>query len=544
MVKFISIKILIITLIAILIPLSCNKHNEISNGNIIQQEEEKLNPLANISKNILKNADIKWEQDYKNKYGSILYQQAYLKQINDTYRDAILVIPIKSKDLNNSNNLIISKHNGKHSFSIMRYFYSNSFKKKLLSLNSVKFEGFLKLESIKNGINLEYEYINGSRYTFHRKYIDKDNKSKNGEKRERDRLGYILRDIVVSANRGGGRSRVISRNTIPRPNPSTWGWQNPYGNNDRGNREKDYGRRRGGGGGGSTNKKPKTNKDKSIKLSPIVLSGDSNPPLNPGPDFPIPYPPISPWVLDIFSFPTPDGSNDKDNKKTGGKQDDNNKNNKKDKTDKIINKLTGKAKCVYDKLMKINGGFRNMIKKFDGDFPVAHLKFVLEVPENHKANASTVIPKDYIITIKINPNKLNRSNVTIAKTFIHEIIHAEMWRKVMSLINKGTIKRKHIKGEWKEKLSKGDYPGIFDYYTRYGINGFQHEQMAEHYINTMSNILQTFDKGQHSIGFYKDLSWNGLHETKIFKAKSNTEQKRLKDFWTNYRKNNKAESCD
>lgn len=45
------------------------------------------------------------------------------------------------------------------------------------------------------------------------------------------------------------------------------------------------------------------------------------------------------------------------------------------------------------------------------------------------------------------------------------------------------------KSEWTNKLSSGDYPGIFDYNSRYGVNGVQHQQMASHYITTISNLL-------------------------------------------------------
>lgn len=43
--------------------------------------------------------------------------------------------------------------------------------------------------------------------------------------------------------------------------------------------------------------------------------------------------------------------------------------------DQIINELEEKALCVYNKLKALSFGFKNSIKKFDGEFPVAHLKF-------------------------------------------------------------------------------------------------------------------------------------------------------------------------
>ncbi|MFI2741965.1 hypothetical protein ACG2LH_04435 [Zhouia sp. PK063] len=43
----------------------------------------------------------------------------------------------------------------------------------------------------------------------------------------------------------------------------------------------------------------------------------------------------------------------------------------------VLDSLSGKAECVYNKLKQLSGGFRNAIQKFDGDFPVSHLMFTL-----------------------------------------------------------------------------------------------------------------------------------------------------------------------
>jgi hypothetical protein len=52
---------------------------------------------------------------------------------------------------------------------------------------------------------------------------------------------------------------------------------------------------------------------------------------------------------------------------------------------------------------------------------------------SNNVNARTIPPVDFIIEIQINSNNLNRPDLSIARTFIHETIHAEMFRKLLSL---------------------------------------------------------------------------------------------------------------
>lgn len=183
-----------------------------------------------------------------------------------------------------------------------------------------------------------------------------------------------------------------------------------------------------------------------------------------------------------------------------------------DAPNEIINKLKDKADCVYRKLTKNSANFKKMIKKFDGDFPVSHLKFEESSNLPLNTNAKTSPPSNYIITIRINSNNLNRPNLSIARTIIHETIHAEMFRKILSIIDNGGDLEGLSRGQWISKLSNGDYPGIFDYYSRYGVNGMQHEQMAAHYISTISNYLKQFQPGL-SQEIYDSLAWVGLKET-------------------------------
>ncbi|MFP2995479.1 hypothetical protein ABN763_06195 [Spongiivirga sp. MCCC 1A20706] len=156
-----------------------------------------------------------------------------------------------------------------------------------------------------------------------------------------------------------------------------------------------------------------------------------------------------------------------------------------------------KADCVYEKLKANSSGFAGAIRNFDGDFPVAHLKFTIDNSLPNTTNAQTSVPSQFLIQISINGNTLsNRTVLGLARTLIHETIHAEMYRKVKSVNN---------------QISITDFPGIYDYYTRH-IKNWQHQQMANHYIDVIADMLQMFDGNSKPRQYYEDISWVGLYK--------------------------------
>lgn len=188
-----------------------------------------------------------------------------------------------------------------------------------------------------------------------------------------------------------------------------------------------------------------------------------------------------------------------------------------------------KVKCIYDKLKSSSTRFRDAIKKFDGDFPVSHLKFeTKDLGANRRGE--TRAPDgagnspDYIITIAVNSNHSfsaidYRPNLMTAKTIAHEVIHAEMYRKLISILNNGGNLAGVTIQDVVNALSNGDYPGIYDYYRRY--RNWQHQQMATHYRENLARILQEFDTGlavpnnQLPAQLYLDLAWEGLRKSTI-----------------------------
>ena len=196
-----------------------------------------------------------------------------------------------------------------------------------------------------------------------------------------------------------------------------------------------------------------------------------------------------------------------------------------------------KIECAFTKLSKTNT-LNKYLQRFDTSFPVAHLNLeTANLADNRRAVTSP--PVDYLITITFNnDNSTNgynqRPTLLNAKTVVHEVIHAEMFRKLLSLSNSnGSINVSTLNS----MLANGDYPGMLDYYRRYGVNGFQHQQMAQHYRETIAYALQEFDGRAHSWQFYMDLAWEGLDKSGVaaWDALGSTEQNRVRQAISNFR---------
>ncbi len=185
-----------------------------------------------------------------------------------------------------------------------------------------------------------------------------------------------------------------------------------------------------------------------------------------------------------------------------------------------------KAGCVYDKLMNSSNDFNSIIQKFMGEKPINHLTFKIDYSLPNKTNARTKNLDDFNIAILVNGNTLGqRTVIGLARTLIHEAIHAEMKRKLISV---------------GYKLDKISFPGIYDYMKRYRQSKNQewdHEQMAAHYIKTIADALEDFDGGTHSRDFYESLSWEGLQGTTSWDNLSETKRKNIINTIKNNRKN-------
>lgn len=157
-------------------------------------------------------------------------------------------------------------------------------------------------------------------------------------------------------------------------------------------------------------------------------------------------------------------------------------------------KDTPKAMCIYTKLSQ-TGIMSTYLNRFDADFTLKDLQWHVVTSLPNYVNGKTYANLDGFYKIEINGNTLfDRTNLEAAKTMMHELIHAELARKVHSV---------------NSTVDPDDFPGIYDYYRRF-IKNWEHQQMAGHFTGIIGEALWEFDNKQKNLQYYKDLAWGGL----------------------------------
>lgn len=190
----------------------------------------------------------------------------------------------------------------------------------------------------------------------------------------------------------------------------------------------------------------------------------------------------------------------------------------------IIEEKFDESPCVeqaWEKL-KSTGKITEVLENFTGEKPVMHLS--LSVDNLEGANGRTSVPDDgYWINITIDKEYGSRAtSISIARTFVHELIHAEMFRKIASVNS--------------DEELKNSFPGIWDYYVRYKLgdqgvgNDYQHNALAQHYRDQIVNALKAFDKLggiQRDDAFYQKMAWAGLYGTTPWNNLSKEEKEEI-----------------
>ncbi|EIJ38658.1 hypothetical protein JoomaDRAFT_1646 [Galbibacter orientalis DSM 19592] len=169
---------------------------------------------------------------------------------------------------------------------------------------------------------------------------------------------------------------------------------------------------------------------------------------------------------------------------------------------------------MYDKLNITSNKFKNAIQKFDGDFPVSHLTFNINNSLPSGNYGITKKPANYNITIEMSNTQLSKiSDLGSVVAITHEIIHAEIYRKMLSAAKKGDLNQ----GEYstQDRINyinslADNFPGLYDYYWKRYKPTWNHNLMAQHYRNTIADIVQQFDNNRLSRQIYVDIAWAGL----------------------------------
>ncbi|MBO3096664.1 hypothetical protein [Gelidibacter pelagius] len=167
----------------------------------------------------------------------------------------------------------------------------------------------------------------------------------------------------------------------------------------------------------------------------------------------------------------------------------------------IINNLTGKAKCVYEKLEKSNSKlFQETIGKFIDD-PRYNLIF-----KNGKCNlggtAGCTNSQEISLTgnVVITIEQLSGSVLENAAMILHEGIHAEIARYV----------QRHTTGE--DPNNRARMFQLYKFYKESGVpsHHLDHPYMTLNYINPIASALRQLDGNKYPLDYYKSFAWDGL----------------------------------
>lgn len=145
-----------------------------------------------------------------------------------------------------------------------------------------------------------------------------------------------------------------------------------------------------------------------------------------------------------------------------------------------------KINCTYNQLLK-NTTVNALLDAFFGDDADYDLTFEV-VPDlqcngNSDAEGCTIssLGSNGSVTIQIDQDYVNSGQTPtlfLAQTIIHEAIHANMYLAVYNYNNGNTANLPDI----------NDFPAIYEEYRQ--MNNWQHEFMANHYVNLIAQTLQ------------------------------------------------------
>jgi hypothetical protein len=189
--------------------------------------------------------------------------------------------------------------------------------------------------------------------------------------------------------------------------------------------------------------------------------------------------------------------------------------------------------------------FKEYLQNFEPNGSIADLRFTTDdnfatnrETKYHNAMAITDAPissneikRTFNTDINTSGDITNKPDVFKAVAMIHEILHAEMYRKMLDAVRAAEISGNNLNWtNWTSEQFYNDflnslenkYFGIFDYFTRYnyGIlvgsnpNDYQHQQMAQHYRDVVKQALTDYDPTLTATQ-KEAISWIGLDTADI-----------------------------
>ena len=191
-----------------------------------------------------------------------------------------------------------------------------------------------------------------------------------------------------------------------------------------------------------------------------------------------------------------------------------------------------KLNRIYEEAKK-SEKFKKYLQKFEPEASAAHLMFDIGNTKNNSL-ADTHIPKESWIKIIFNKNTdwNNRPEIVVAYAFIHEFIHAEMYRQLLEVANKnGSIDlvklQQYVKNNNQKELFN-EY--IKNRYSKAPTN-YQHNIMAKKYINVVVDFLKEMYGSNYTDKEYLTIAWMGVQNTDAWNNLPKKEREEYKKIW-------------
>ncbi len=214
---------------------------------------------------------------------------------------------------------------------------------------------------------------------------------------------------------------------------------------------------------------------------------------------------------------------------------------------------------VYSQMKNNSTSFSNYLENFLGETPVAHLRFNYDEnfgnnqPNNTTALAITEPPQNYVINIIFNgdPNlpssTHNKPKLIIAVAFIHEMIHAEIYRKMLSAAQLGNLDTTGSMTPSQQvnfvNNLRNNFPDLYDYYVDRWRDNWGHQLMAQHYVDIIKGAIAEYDNNAHSQETYEAIAWMGLYNTIAWNNLTPAEQTTLTENFNTFIQND-TNTCD
>lgn len=168
--------------------------------------------------------------------------------------------------------------------------------------------------------------------------------------------------------------------------------------------------------------------------------------------------------------------------------------------------------------------FNKLQENFIKENSIVHLKW--EYSDTLKSNEAGLLVSEldnYWLTIQLNKDVLRKyPPLCIAKTMIHELMHADVLVKLMSLrhSNPGTMTSDELES-LDYALNKQNYPTLYYYYNKYLYNATsQHAYMSDYQVEVIAQALKEFIPNTDP-EICEAIAWQGLQTMLVAKYNEN-----------------------